>query len=65
MSKHTRRRERQQARNLKHGIGLPEIDWDSLVRHQDDYNVNTHPAYDIEDIHDDGTNWPDEDDYRE
>lgn len=61
MSKHTKRRERQQARNLKHGIGLPEIDWDSLVSH--DYNA-MHPSdkpYDDENIYDDGKDYGDYD----
>lgn len=61
MAKHTKRRERQQARALKQGIGLPEIDWDTLIRHQDDRDKTETLPYDDEDIHDDGKNWDDED----
>lgn len=60
MAKHTKRRERQQARALKQGIGLPEIDWDSLIRHQDDREWTGNPPYDDENIHDDGMEWDDD-----
>lgn len=58
-NKHTKRHDRKQARALKQGIGLPDIDWDALI----DHNHDSRP-YDGENIHDDGDDYDDRDDYR-
>lgn len=59
-NKHTKRHDRKQARALKQGIGLPDIDWESLI----DSDHNSSRPYDAENIHDDGNGYDDRDYYR-
>ena len=51
-NKHTKRNDRRQARELKRGIGLPDIDWDALI-----HENHAHNPYDNEDIYDNGDNY--------